>query len=138
MDKDEALKMAIKALDSCDCAEGMSGKYQFYDAELIDPAINACKEALATNKDSLLVQPAQNPVAWIDEANNTISTVQLMKYGWLGSDNRAIPNAWIKLYTHLYQWQGLAEDDFHEAQNVEFKRGAAWAEQILEERNHGT
>ena len=61
MTKDEALKMAIEALDSCDCAEGISGKYQFYNEKLIDPAINACKEALATNKESSLVQPAQKP-----------------------------------------------------------------------------
>jgi hypothetical protein len=34
-----------------------------------------------------------------------------MKYGWLGSDNRAIPDAWIKLYTHPHQWQGLTDDE---------------------------
>ena len=57
MTKDEALKMAIEALDSCDINIGYNGDSQYYDEKLVEKAINACKEALE--------QPAQEPVAWI-------------------------------------------------------------------------
>ena len=53
MTKDEALKLALKALDIYD----YTGTAE--ESELVSKAINACKEAIATNKESSLVQPAQ-------------------------------------------------------------------------------
>ena len=66
MTKDDALKMAIEALDSCDCAEGISGKYQFYNEKLIDPAINACKEALEQPAQDLFGYFKAEPFGWTD------------------------------------------------------------------------
>jgi hypothetical protein len=109
MNKDEALKMAIEALEHAELVFYIT-KDDGSKVSIYAETINACKEALnIANCD--LKQPAQEPVAWMDEANNTITTVQLMKYGWLGSDDRAIPDAWIKLYTHPHQWQGLTDDE---------------------------
>jgi len=55
MTKDEALKMAIEALKEAeDIIEGKTGQGGYFAKP-----INACKEALATNKESSLVQPAQ-------------------------------------------------------------------------------
>jgi len=42
----------------------------------------------------------------------------------------------IKAALEQPAWQELTDDDFHEADGIEFRRGAAWAEQILWERNH--
>lgn len=33
------------------------------------------------------------------------------------------------------EWQELTDEDFHEADGIEFRRGAAWAEQMLWEKN---
>jgi len=52
----EALEMAIEALE--------------FEGSIKD-ALKACKEALATNKESSLVQPAQEPVAWMYENDVT-------------------------------------------------------------------
>jgi len=52
----QALKMAIEAL------EHASERSIIIDA--YEEIINACKEALATNKESSLVQPAQEPIAF--------------------------------------------------------------------------
>lgn len=43
----------------------------------------------------------------------------------------------IKAALEQSAWQGLSDSDFHEAHDIEFRRGAAWAEQMLWERNHG-
>jgi hypothetical protein len=53
MDKDEALKMAIEALE--EAREQLGGLPQ------LEKLIQDCKEALATNKESSLVQSAQEP-----------------------------------------------------------------------------
>jgi hypothetical protein len=118
----EALEMAIEALDSCDIAEGMSGPYQFYDAKLIDKAIQACKEALAqpaiTDEKGRpmtywggLAQPAQEPVAWVSPKTayyfgitNKYET-GVFRYGLF--DDATIP-----LYIHpAPSWQGLSNDE---------------------------
>jgi hypothetical protein len=65
MTKDEALKMAIEALDSCDINIGYNGDSQYYDEKLVEKAFNACKEALE--------QPAQEPVGYI--TNSGLSAV---------------------------------------------------------------
>lgn len=66
-------------------------------------------------------QPAQEPMAWMNDEG----------FGLYPTNDTAIP-----LYTHPHQWQELTDDDFHEADGIEFRRGAAWAEQMLWEKNH--
>jgi hypothetical protein len=101
-----ALKMAIEAFDSCDSAEGMSGPYQFYDAKLIDKAIQACKEALAQPQPKLFLDLSnsngnhpvqQDPVAVVEtiggHPDESVHTVKwLVKYKDLKDGD--------KLYTH--------------------------------------
>jgi hypothetical protein len=53
MTKDDALKMAIEALEEA--------KEQLGGLPALEKLIQDCKEALATNKESSLVQPAQEP-----------------------------------------------------------------------------
>jgi len=115
MTKDEALKMAIEALES---AEQMSLSEYSRSGDYFE-AINACKEALnIANCD--LKQPAQEPVAWIvfdvygngeyvPNDNNRFFTKQ----------TTAIQKP-IPLYTHPNQneasslrasaWQGLTDE----------------------------
>ena len=57
MNKDEALIMAIEALE--EAREQLGGLPQ------LEKLIQDCKEALATNKESSLVQPAQEPDYWL-------------------------------------------------------------------------
>jgi hypothetical protein len=82
MTKDEALKMAI------DCLE-----YHYNNGAWgrdIQGVIQDCKEALATNKESSLVQPEQEPVAW-----------QWLKSGHMRKKipKTATPEHWRPLYT---------------------------------------
>ena len=47
MTKDEALKRALEALESCGWNCGYKGENQYFNDELVDKAITAIKEALA-------------------------------------------------------------------------------------------
>jgi hypothetical protein len=53
--KDEALKLALEALESCGEGHITDGGTQWHDAKLIDKAITAIKQALAAP-----VQPGRN------------------------------------------------------------------------------
>jgi hypothetical protein len=104
MTKDEALMMAIKA-------EETGNLQDLVDA--VNAAVNACKEALqqealATNKESSLVQPAQKPVA----------IVYSMQDGYVGQMViKDIPHK-TKLYTHPHQWKGLTKHEIIQADNA--------------------
>ena len=52
MTKDEALKLALEALESCDAAHITDGGRQWYDEKLVDKAITAIKEHLAQPEQS--------------------------------------------------------------------------------------
>ncbi len=104
--KDEALKMAIEALDK----EPQSME----DFEAKEKAINACKEALEQPPPKVepfdvwagtKPQLAQEPVLYIDQS------------GLDGHATWAQPNACqdtdIALYTHPHQWQGLTDDEIY-------------------------
>jgi hypothetical protein len=108
MTKDEALNMAIEAL------EDFSTQYA-----RLEPIINACKEALE--------QPAQEPVGIIISEND---------YHAVSFDKRMGRVFWFitfdeykngaKLYTHPHRWQGLTANeiasiplDEHTVQTVE-------------------
>lgn len=82
-----ALKMAIEALQSI----GDAPKWK-----LINEAIQACKEALE--------QPAQEPVAWMDDYKN----IELKLKQWMIQERDF---TWQPLYTHPHQWQGLTDDE---------------------------
>jgi hypothetical protein len=116
--KDEALKMAIEALEVAYDKEDDGYNALMY-MKMLD-AINACKEALeqpaqepltraqqvirANNK--ALEQPAQEPVAYV---NN--------KFNDCGIDWRINPEDLEErtpLYTHPHQWKGLTDDEILE------------------------
>ena len=115
MTKDEALKMAIEAI------EGMN-----YDAYGYSPkdckdneTIQACKEALA--------QPAQEPVAVITPDNYgepRLDFIGTFKYKATTAVNPDIP-----LYTHpAPSWQGLSDD---EIQNIADETDKVFATSIF-------
>ena len=87
MTKDEALKMAIEAL------EDFSTQYA-----RLEPIINACKEALE--------QPAQKPVAWIneDELPDEYPYDEMFKHSEIVYGVRVFP-----VYPPNHQWQGLSD-----------------------------
>ena len=88
MTKDEALKMAIEAL------EDFSTQYA-----RLEPIINACKEALE--------QPAQEPVAWIneDELPDEYPYDEMFKHSEIVYGVRVFP-----VYSPKHQWQGLTDE----------------------------
>jgi hypothetical protein len=94
MNKDEALKMAIEALETC---ETYNSYEQSFETILVEKAINACKEAInIANCD--LKQPAQEPVGEYQIDGSVKWYADVMPYK-------------AKLYTHPNQWQGLTDDD---------------------------
>ena len=138
MSKDEALKMAIEALEQ---AEKQLEKYwnedinRGYDIEdmnespiiLCEDTINACKEALE--------QPAQEPVAWMSKMGSFTAIAETKKQLPKGTEP-------IPLYTHPAQsWQGLTDDEIGQIivnskslLAIDFYRAI---EQALKEKNHG-
>jgi hypothetical protein len=61
MTKDEALKLALEALESCDAAHITDGSHQWYDEKLVNKATATIKEALA--------QPVQEPVTILPDGS---------------------------------------------------------------------
>jgi len=139
MTKDEALKMAIEALNQA--AEWLAGDDKF-DVYNLDKAYFACKEALEQpafgecgNKACgghgacyCEEQPAQEPVAtiqqferkWIDK--EALEQPAQEPVAWIdefGVIIRRLPipiegitgTKFIPLYTHPHQWQGLTDDE---------------------------
>ena len=101
MNKDEALKMAIEAMDylSAVVQRQLSTKSkQEYSLVLYKDAINACKEALE--------QPTQEPVATVRSYNGLVGFHANQKQINILKDKHEHP-----LYLHPHQWQGLADDE---------------------------
>jgi hypothetical protein len=94
MTKDEALKMVIENLEL--------QEFNTVNATLI----SYCKEALATNKESSLVQPAQEPVATVRSYNGLVGFHANQKQINILKDKHEHP-----LYLHPHQWQGLTDDE---------------------------
>ena len=116
MNKDEALKMLdAMRLSYSDLIYNEAGLEK---AEEFEDAISLVKKALATNEESSLVQPAQEPISFeMDELTEEWYGVlddktALIIYG----GNRGY---WSnKIYTHstpdstpAHQWQGLTDDE---------------------------
>ena len=119
MTKNEALKIAIEALDTLMIEKG----------SIYQQAINACKEALE--------QPAQEPVAWIKQWENMFGKHKDIVF--IKTDE------YSPLYTHPHQWQGLTDDEIDSAwsgvtkygiSGVDFTvRFARAIEQALKDKN---
>ena len=87
MTKDEALKMAIEALEWLSYSERTAKQLE---------AIDACKEALQSEASE------QEPVAYMYADEKTAHVL------WKGDKP---PAETIALYTHPHQWQGLTDDE---------------------------
>ena len=132
MTKDEALKMAIEALEFAYDKEDDGYNALMY-MKMLD-AINACKEAL--DVVDLPEQPAQEPVAWTDKYNFFLEwDKESLCDKAVCKEHEAIP-----LYTHPHQWQGLTDDEiaklnldgFADESELEFARAI---EQALRNKN---
>ena len=110
MTKDEALKLALEALeaDELDMVDDGSGNMVFRKEQ----AITAIKEA----------QPEQEPVAWWNDTGTHID---------LNVSGRGTP-----LYTHPLQrtWVGLTDEDFY-GQSKWQVMAMKYAEAKLKEKN---
>ena len=121
MTKDEALKLALEALeaDELDMVDDGSGNMVFR------------KEQAITAMEKLLAQPEQEPMAWI-------STGPARMIHWT-SDKPAYGDDWVPLYTTPPQrtWAGLTLDDIpdDDTNNLDFYRGGRWAERVLKDKN---
>ena len=124
MTKDEALKMAIEALDTLMMEKG----------SIYQQALEACKDALE--------QPAQEPVAWMSEGGVFTRTKEHAE-SWSNHGGKVTP-----VYTHpAPSWHGLSDDEIHiicakmaaKLPNKEIDLIFARAiEQALKEKNNGT
>jgi cell fate (sporulation/competence/biofilm development) regulator YmcA (YheA/YmcA/DUF963 family) len=130
MNKDEALKMAIEALNKL-ARLGNGDSYGNSDGNCIAiKTLKAIEEALE--------QPAQEPVAYtnadeMQELKDGMSTCYMYK--------ERLDADCIPLYTHPHQWQGLTDDEIGQIivnskslLAIDFYRAI---EQALKERNHG-
>ena len=94
MTKDEALKMAIEAIDY----KGVRDSEPYW--EMMNKTIKACKEALE--------QPAQEPV--------TLKFPTMLRKMWSGGEVQKWLDNQEPLYTHpAPSWQGLSDDEFEGA-----------------------
>jgi hypothetical protein len=139
MTKDEALKLALEALESGVKTTANRISWTEYDCELMEQAITAIKEALA--------QPVQEPVMLkaIKGELCYLSQEEDQSFGmWCPiniSDDLPFADG-TDFYTapHQRQWVGLTDDEFHDLQieNID----EPWAnfkaiEAKLKEKNHG-
>ena len=145
MNKDEALKMAIEAMDnsivSCEDLHHTKKDQHKYNEDCPvekrwNQTINDCKEALEAEQ----VCQAQKPVGYW----NGSTSFDYYKYdadGFIVSEFEI--HDWKPLYTHPHQWQGLTDDEIEYACSKcdkdfsisAFKMGVIWAEQALKEKN---
>ena len=166
MDKDEALKMAIKELKKLadDLDEKLWKKINKFEEALEQPAqekeLIAIIESLQKHIKELkfegatIEQPAQEPVAWIKEVElGGIASYKEMGFeGWETNLGILKPEPDdIPLYTHPHQWQELTDDeiskaynkfyDDYESDNIgigDFMLIYFSIEQALKEKNHGS
>ena len=155
MTKDEALKMAIEAMNSA--ADYLAGDDKF-DVYNLDKAFFACKEALEQpaqepvlpnnrwSKENEMIeswkQPAQEPVAWrvlLDESPEDTDWHYMTGKPWECFKQSAEP-----LYTRpTPSWQGLSVDERYsiikELSGYDFDADnydvAVFVEQALKEKN---
>jgi hypothetical protein len=125
MSKDEALKMAIEAMETAEIQSEYDGL-----SNIIFKAIQACKEALEAEQ----VRQAQKPVAYW----NGSTSFDYYKYdadGFIVSEFEI--HDWKPLYTNPHQWQGLTDDEILAIPVGSRLSTARAIEQALKEKNHG-
>lgn len=135
MTKDEALKMAIKAMTNADKSineffEGLvklgvpKRLLKIDKSTKLVPAINACKKSLEQPEPRLFLDlsgsngnhpvnpPAQEPVAWIYFHSRMEPNVDVQFEEPEIKKSFDYDVTWKKpLYTHPHQWQELTEDE---------------------------
>jgi hypothetical protein len=110
MTKDEALDLALEALESCEWGLGD----QYFDALLVNKAITAIKQARSA--------PVQEPVAWMfeDDEGDKHKTFRQTPpspedVAYIAKWNRP---AWVPLYTTppaaQRPWTGLTDEEFED------------------------
>ena len=133
MTKDEALKLALEALESCDAAHITDGGRQWYDEKLVDKAITAIKEALA--------QPEQEPLEYWNAVEGWVKIDEVREHFdsvGCGTIYKTAGEGREPLYTTPPQrtWVGLTDKDWNRSKhNYDFQKGVDWAESILKEKN---
>ena len=136
MTKDEALKLALEALegvlDNSPKVLDASISGGLYEVVQCRDAITAIKEALA--------QPEQEPTT----GNILMDSYKAMQAKKLTAQPEQEPVAWLteeryaQLHTAQRTWVGLANHDWNStAYSTEFRAGAEWAEAKLKEKNSG-
>jgi len=116
MTKDEALRLALEALESTGENNGYHGVTQYFDETMVDQAITAIKAALEAKDE---------PVAWRDAAirlGEELSSVGPDSYydmdakEWLDWAMEQNPRGEHSLPQRT--WVGLTDDEYLEAESV--------------------
>ena len=152
---------ALKMLDAIQIkySDLIYNEAGFEKAEEFEDDIIAVKEAIATNEESSVVQPAQEPVSWNEETFNHIAYAyrtcpvhevkmvneryqELVDY--VLSITHSTPDSTLDS-TPAHQWQGLTDDEVDDFmfQSCDAENGYSitdlirLVEQTLKEKNHG-
>ena len=105
---EQAARLALEALESCDAAHPSDGGRQWYDDKLVEPAITALRAALADGDNVTPTEPVQKPVpaAWRYKDTARICD---------NSDGRmTAPPGWVPLYTAPPQRKPLTDEEMRE------------------------
>jgi hypothetical protein len=135
MTKDEALKLALEALERCvaTCFDPYSHEQAMSGSEhFVNQTITAIKEALA--------QPEQEPVAWVNSSELLVmkGNAYAGAKDWRVNLGLEPEEGDVGLYTTPPQrtWVGLTDKDWNRSKhNYDFQKGVDWAESILKEKN---
>ena len=118
MTKDEALDLALEALESCDFTYTFgNGGYQQFDRALVDTAITAIKQALAAQHE-----PENEPF---------VSLASVQDVSLIGEGKTAAQRQWVGLTDEEIE-QGCKESWVTEQA---FQSAVWWAEAKLKEKN---
>jgi hypothetical protein len=114
MTKDEALDLALEALESCGAGHITDGGNQWHDEKLVDKAITAIKQARSA--------PVQEPVAWILTAELDKRETTTRAHLWFSNPQNCM---WTPIYTtppivatplaaQQKPWVGLTDEEIEQ------------------------
>ena len=109
MIKNEALKLALEALESCDAAHITDGGRQWYDEKLVDKAITAIKEALANEALDKMAENARELGLDYEPAQRP----------WVGLTDREIDELWMSHHDDF--GNALSATDYERAIETKLK-----------------
>ena len=164
MTKDEALKLALEALESCGWNDGYNGKTQYFDDLEVGNAITALREVLDHIEERLeMVEPAQErrvQQQFMDEEVLYLYTPRREALDepvqeptcWMTPDGEGwrmrtsppindVPLGWMPLYSSppRREWVGLTDE---EIKSIDWMQGglalARTVEAKLKEKNCGS